>query len=75
MGLKYSKLKASSRQRLERGRPTEIDYFNGYIARKGESLQVDCPVNRRLTAMVKEIEHHARKIDVSNLEDPGLKAR
>ena len=75
VGMKYSKLKSSSLQSLERGRPTEIDYFNGYIVRKGEEVHVDCPVNRRLVAMIKEIEHHARKIDVKNLEDAGLKAK
>ena len=73
VGMKYSKLKSSSLQSLERGRPTEIDYFNGYIARKGQELQVPCPVNERLVTMIKEIEHHAREIDVKNLEDPGLK--
>ena len=72
VGMKYSKLKSSSLQSLERGRPTEIDYFNGYIARKGQELHVDCPVNQRLVTMIKEIEHHAREISVKNLEDPGL---
>lgn len=72
VGMKYSKLKSSSLQSLERGRPTEIDYFNGYIARKGQELHVDCPVNQRLVTMIKEIEHHAREINVKNLEDPGL---
>ncbi len=72
VGTKYSKLKSSSLQSLERGRPTEIDYFNGYIARKGKELHVDCPVNQRLVTMIKEIEHHAREINVKNLEDPGL---
>ncbi|MEA4999132.1 MAG: 2-dehydropantoate 2-reductase [Candidatus Limiplasma sp.] len=69
VGLKYKNLKSSSLQSLERGRPTEIDYFNGYIAQKGESLGVDCPVNRRLTAMVKEIERGERTIKVENLDD------
>ena len=36
VGLKYRRLKSSSLQSLERGRPTEIDYFNGFIAKKGE---------------------------------------
>ncbi len=72
VGMKYSKLKSSSLQSLERGRPTEIDYFNGYIAAKGKALNVPCPVNERLTAMVKEIERHARSINVTNLEDEGL---
>ena len=70
VGLKYLRLKSSSLQSLERGRPTEIDYFNGFIAQKGEELGVDCPINRRLTVMIKEIEGDKRSIKVANLYDP-----
>jgi 2-dehydropantoate 2-reductase len=35
------------------GRPTEIDYLNGYIVRKGRELGIPTPVNEALTAMVK----------------------
>ncbi len=69
VGLKYRNLKSSSLQSLERGRPTEIDYFNGYIARKGDEFGVDCPVNKRLTAMIKEIEGDKRSIKAENLFD------
>lgn len=72
VGMKYSKLKSSSLQSLERGRPTEIDCFNGYILRQGRALGVACPVCERLTAMVKEIEAGSRKIDVKNLEDAAF---
>lgn len=70
VGLKYRRLKSSSLQSLERGRPTEIDYFNGYIADKGDKLGVLCPVNRRLTQMIKEIEKGKRSIKEENLFDP-----
>lgn len=73
VGLKYRRLKSSSLQSLERGRPTEIDYFNGYIVDKGDELGVDCPVNRRLTAMIKEIEGGKRSIKVENLNDEAFK--
>ena len=72
VGLKYKDLKSSSLQSLERGRLTEIDYFNGYIAKKGKELSVACPVNERLVAMVKEIESGKRKISEENLLDSGL---
>lgn len=72
VGLKYKNLKSSSLQSLERGRPTEIDYFNGYIAKKGESLGVPCPVNSRLTQMIKEIENGKRRIQFDNLFDAKL---
>lgn len=72
VGLKYRNLKSSSLQSLERGRPTEIDYFNGYIARKGEELGVPCPVNLRLTGMVREIENGKRAIRPENLFDEAF---
>jgi len=72
VGLKYRRLKSSSLQSLERGRPTEIDYFNGYIAAKGDALGVPCPVNHRLTQMVKEIENGKRSIKEENLFDPAF---
>lgn len=72
VGLKYKNLKSSSLQSLERGRPTEIDYFNGYIARKGDERGVDCPVNKRLTEMVKEIENGKRRIEERNLYDAAF---
>jgi len=37
------------------GRPTEIDYLNGYIVRLGRELGVPTPVNEALTAMIKTI--------------------
>ncbi len=74
VGLKYKNLKSSSLQSLERGRPTEIDYFNGYIAQKGDEHGVPCPVNDRLTAMVKEIENGKRRIEEQNLFDPAFLA-
>jgi 2-dehydropantoate 2-reductase len=37
------------------GRPTEIDYLNGYIVRLGRELGVPTPVNEALTALIKTI--------------------
>ncbi len=73
IGYKYRRLKSSSLQSLERGKPTEIDYFNGYIAKKGGELGVPAPVNKRIVEMIKEIEAGKRKVEVSNLYDEGLK--
>ncbi len=72
VGMKYSKLKSSSLQSLERGRPTEIDGFNGYIARQGADAGVPCPVCERLVTMIREIEQKKRPISTDNLADPGL---
>lgn len=66
IGMKYRKLKSSSLQSLERGRKTEVNIYNGYIASKGRELGVATPVNEQLTRMVGEIEQGKRKIDPGN---------
>ncbi len=72
VGMKFKDLKSSSLQSLERNRPTEIDYFNGYICRKGREMGVKTPVNARLTEMVKQIERGERKIEEKNLFDSAF---
>jgi 2-dehydropantoate 2-reductase len=67
IGMKYRKLKSSSLQSLERGRRTEAENYNGYIAAKGRERGVPTPVNEQLTRMVGEIEQGTRKIDPNNL--------
>jgi 2-dehydropantoate 2-reductase len=75
MRVKHSTFKSSSIYALMRGKPTEVDHFNGYIAKKGEELGVPTPVNRRITEMIKEIESGKRKIEAENLFDDRLKAK
>lgn len=50
---------ASTAQDLARGKPTEIDYLNGLIVKRGEALGVAVPANRVLWAMVKLLEGKA----------------
>ena len=47
---------SSTAQDLSRGRPTEIDALNGYVARRGAELGVPVPVNHALFALVKLAE-------------------
>lgn len=47
---------SSTAQDLARGKPTEIDYLNGYVVRRGEALGIATPANRVLWALVKLIE-------------------
>ena len=47
---------SSTAQDLARGKKTEIDYLNGFIARRGAALGVPVPVNRTLHALVKLLE-------------------
>jgi 2-dehydropantoate 2-reductase len=47
---------SSTAQDIARGRRTEIDSLNGYVARVGEELGIPVPVNRTLHALVKLLE-------------------
>ena len=44
---------SSTAQDLARGKPTEIDYLNGYVVRKGRETGVPTPSNLALQVMVK----------------------
>jgi 2-dehydropantoate 2-reductase len=47
---------SSTAQDVRRGKPSEIDHLNGFIAREGERLGLATPVNRALHALVKVID-------------------
>jgi 2-dehydropantoate 2-reductase len=49
---------SSTAQDLARGKPTEIDYLNGHVVRKGAELGISTPVNLALQVMVKLREAH-----------------
>lgn len=69
IGFKYRKLKSSSLQSLERGKPTEVDYLNGYIASNGEKFITDVPVNKAVVRIIHEIENKKRGISINNFND------
>jgi 2-dehydropantoate 2-reductase len=43
-------------QDILKGRRTEIDAMNGYIARKGAEVGVPAPSHEKLTSIVRRIE-------------------
>lgn len=47
---------SSTAQDLLRGKPSEIDHLNGFVARRGAQLGVPTPVNGALHAIVKLLE-------------------
>ncbi|OLD46116.1 MAG: hypothetical protein AUI63_05075 [Gemmatimonadetes bacterium 13_1_40CM_2_60_3] len=47
---------SSTAQDLARGKRTEIDSLNGYVARRGKELGVPAPINQTLYALVKLLE-------------------
>jgi len=50
---------SSTAQDMSRGRRTEIDSLNGYVARRGAELGVPTPVNQALFALIKLAEGRA----------------
>lgn len=44
---------SSTAQDVLRGKPTEIDALNGFVAERGAALGVETPINRTLHALVK----------------------
>jgi len=50
---------SSTAQDVARGKPSEIDYLNGYVVRQGEAHGIATPANRVLHTLVKLIETQA----------------
>jgi 2-dehydropantoate 2-reductase len=50
--------RSSTAQDMARGKKTEIDSLNGFIAKRGEELGVPTPVNQALAALVKLAEQN-----------------
>lgn len=73
IGFKYRRIKSSSLQSLERGRPTEIDFLNGYICDRAEEYDIRVPLNRSVVKMVHEIEHGKRRMSLDNVRDLSSK--
>jgi 2-dehydropantoate 2-reductase len=74
IGIRYRRMKSTNLQSLERGGTTEIEYLNGYIVDRGDSLNIETPVNRRLLEMVREIEDRKRSITPLNLKEVEIVA-
>ena len=47
---------SSTAQDVQRGRTTEIESLNGYVARRGAELGIDVPVNQALFTLIKLTE-------------------
>jgi 2-dehydropantoate 2-reductase len=47
---------SSTAQDMQRGKRSEIDHLNGFVARRGSELGIDTPANQALHALVKLIE-------------------
>ncbi|EMP56501.1 2-dehydropantoate 2-reductase [Marinobacter santoriniensis NKSG1] len=50
---------SSMRADVMRGKPTEIDFINGYLVSLGKKLGIPTPVNQLLTEQVKQLSPHS----------------
>ena len=55
-------------QDVLKGRRTEIEYLNGYVARRGKEVGVPTPVNEAITRLIHQIEAGELEPDVSNVK-------
>ncbi len=67
VGFKYRRLRSSMLYALERGRPPEIDFLNGEVARRGKTLGVSTPVNAALVDEVAAIAAGKTRSSVERL--------
>lgn len=58
---------ASTLQSIRRKRLTEIEHLNGAIVRTADSLGIDAPINRALTAIVHDVEASGEHLDARQL--------
>ncbi|MBN8930037.1 MAG: hypothetical protein BGO51_14385 [Rhodospirillales bacterium 69-11] len=59
-------------QDMVKGRRTEIEFLNGFIARKGEEVGLPTPANAALTDIVKRVERGELQPDPKHLIDLRL---
>jgi 2-dehydropantoate 2-reductase len=59
--------KASMAQDVAKGRPTEIDYMNGYVVEKGREKGIRTPVSEAVVQTVREIDRGERKQAPENI--------
>ena len=57
----------SMAQDIAKGRRTEIDFMNGYIAAKGASVGTPAPTHAALTRVVQQVERNQLQAKPENL--------
>jgi 2-dehydropantoate 2-reductase len=58
------KARASMWWDLSANRITEVEYLNAAVVRTGESLEIDCPMNRNIVQLIHSVERGERKMGI-----------
>jgi 2-dehydropantoate 2-reductase len=58
----------SMAQDIFKGRRTETDFINGFVAAKGAEIGVPAPIHARMNELVKQVERGAISPGVSTLQ-------
>jgi 2-dehydropantoate 2-reductase len=66
---------SSTAQDIARGKRTEIDSLNGYVARRGAELGIATPINQALYALVKLLEEPTADVSPVTSRDDGQTGR
>jgi 2-dehydropantoate 2-reductase len=59
-------------QDMQKGRRTEIEFINGFVAREGEKVGLTCKANSVLTDIVKRVERGELKPDPRHITELRL---
>lgn len=62
-------IKVSMLQDVEQGRPTEIDYLNGFVVDRARRHGIETPFNELTVRLVKELESGQRQPGLASLRD------
>lgn len=66
---KFQRVNSTGMVLLNKNEPSNVDYLNGYIVRKGIQHGIPTPVNARIVEMIHETEKKNRTILIENLFD------
>ncbi len=65
--------KPSMLQDLEKGRMTEVESINGFLAKKSQQTGIATPVNDTITEIIRNIQNNKEHLSIKNLEKVVLK--
>jgi 2-dehydropantoate 2-reductase len=57
---------------MQKGRRTEIEFLNGFVAREGAKVGIACRANAVLTDLVKRVERNELKPDPRHITELRL---